>query len=241
MLPDNDDANCSSENDSIDQNPNPTTSIDQSLDAIEGQLSSISLNHHHSTLSKPPIHPPHPQNIDTLPSDSHSQLEEVAVAENLENTDTLPSGSYSQVEEVTVVENTENIDILPSDSQSRVEEVAEISGEVDTLHSDTKVEQGVVGNMVSRGEGMLWRNNSDVEVEVEGQGSPSSSGYAGGKGTSSSSGISGSGIEEISSDEVDHGEVVNRSGSFGGSVDSEWVPGKRHVNEVSFVQPLMFF
>lgn len=230
MLPD-DDANSSSQNDSVDQNPNPTTSIDQSLDAIEGQLTLISFNHHHS---KPPIITPHPENIGTLLSDSHSQLEQVSVAENLENIDALPPDSHLQVKEVVAVaENPENIDTL----------VVENSGEVDILRSDsyTEVEGGVVGNLVSRGEGVLWRNNSDVEVEVEGQGSPSSSGYAGGKGTSSSSGISGSGIEEISGDdEVDHGEVVNRSGSFGGSVDSEWVPGKRHVNEVSFVQALMF-
>lgn len=238
MLPD-DDANSSSDNDSIDQNPNPTTSIDQSLDAIEGQLTSISLNHHHL---KPPILPPHPQNIAALPSDSHSQLEQVVVAENLENIHTLPSGSHSQLEQV---ENPGNIDTLPSETYSQVEEVAGVENpeNIDTLCSDSyvKVEEEVVGNLVSRGEGVLWRNNSDVEVEVEGQGSPSSSGYAGGKGTSSSSGISGSGIEEISGDEVDHVEVVNRSGSFGGSVDSEWVPGKRHVNEVSFVQSFTVF
>ncbi|XP_074357839.1 vacuolar fusion protein MON1 homolog isoform X1 [Apium graveolens] len=229
MLPEDDANSSSSDNDSIDQNPNPTTSIDQSLDAIEGQLTSISLNHHHF---KPHIPPPHPQIIHTLSSDSHSQLQQVAVVENLENIDTLPPDSHSQLEEVAVVKNPGNNDILPSDSHSRVEEVAENSGEVDTLRSDSsEVEEEVVGNLVSRGGGVLGRNNSDVEVEVEGQGSPSSSGYAGGKGTSSSSGISGSGIEEISGDEVDRGEVVNRSGSFGGSVDSEWVPGKRHVNE----------
>lgn len=223
MLPAQDDANSSSETDSVDQNPNPTTSIDQSLDAIEGQLTSISLNHH------PPIHPPHPQNIDTLPSDSHSEFEQVEVAENPQIIDALPSDSHSQLQQVAVAENPENIGTLPSDSHSRVEQVAENTGQVDELRSNryTKVEKEAVGN--SRGQGVLWRNNSDVEVEVEGQGSPSSSGYAGGKGTSSSSssGISGSGIEEISGDD----EVVNRSGSFGGSVDSEWVPGKRHVNE----------
>ncbi|KAK1357404.1 Vacuolar fusion protein MON1-like [Heracleum sosnowskyi] len=195
MLQDDDDANSSSETDSIDQNPNPnpTTSIDQSLDAIEGQLTSISLH------SIPPI----PQIISALPSDSHSQLQQATVAQNLEYIDTLPSDSHSQVEQV-----------------------VESPGEVD-------MERGVVDNSVSRGQGVLWRNNSDVDVDVEGQGSPSSSGYAGGKGTSSSSsGISGSGIEEISGDdEVDRVEVVNRSASFGASVDSEWLPGKRHVNE----------
>ena len=108
-------------------------------------------------------------------------------------------------------------------------------GAVEKSGSDVEVE-----NSVSRGEGVLWRNSSDVEGEVEGQGSPSSSGYAGGKGTSSSSGVSGSGIEEISGDEVDQGEGGIRSGSFGGSVDSEWVPGKRHVNEVSLIHYLMF-
>lgn len=199
-----DDANSSSENDSTDQNPSPSTSIDKSLDAIEGQLTSISLNNHISPLPAPSI-PPDPQNIDTLPPDSYSQVEEVVVVEN------------------SVLQGEGGVDTLPSDSHTHVEEV-------------------VVENVIENENSVLWRNNSYVEVEGEGQGSPSSSGYAGGKGTSSSSSaMSGSGIEEISGDEVDHGELVRRSGSFGGSVDSEWVPGKRHVNEVRFISTFDVF
>ncbi|XP_077214294.1 SAND family protein [Tasmannia lanceolata] len=67
----------------------------------------------------------------------------------------------------------------------------------------------------------VWRENSEPDIEA--LSSPSSSGYAGGRG--SSNGSSGGGIEE-----VDDGTI----GEFG-SVDvadsASWVPGKRHLDE----------
>ncbi|XP_062013636.1 vacuolar fusion protein MON1 homolog isoform X1 [Rosa rugosa] len=75
----------------------------------------------------------------------------------------------------------------------------------------------------SSGGGILWaRSNS--ELEADGAESPSSSGYAGGRG-SSSAGSDGSGIDEIA--EGSDVEVVD------GVSDSQapWVPGKRHVDE----------
>lgn len=74
------------------------------------------------------------------------------------------------------------------------------------------------------GGGIVWaRTNS--EVEVDGPESPSSSGYAGGRGSSSAS-SDGSGIDEIA--EVrNHGVVDGVS-----EAQTPWVPGKRHVDEV---------
>ncbi|KAL6204838.1 hypothetical protein ACLB2K_022105 [Fragaria x ananassa] len=73
------------------------------------------------------------------------------------------------------------------------------------------------------GGGIVWaRTNS--EVEVDGPESPSSSGYAGGRGSSSAS-SDGSGIDEIA--EVrNHGVVDGVS-----EAQTPWVPGKRHVDE----------
>ncbi|KAL6203017.1 hypothetical protein ACLB2K_026721 [Fragaria x ananassa] len=73
------------------------------------------------------------------------------------------------------------------------------------------------------GGGIVWaRTNS--EVEVDGPESPSSSGYAGGRGSSSAN-SDGSGIDEIA--EVrNHGVVDGVS-----EAQTPWVPGKRHVDE----------
>ncbi|KAL6195763.1 hypothetical protein ACLB2K_031381 [Fragaria x ananassa] len=73
------------------------------------------------------------------------------------------------------------------------------------------------------GGGIVWaRTNS--EMEVDGPESPSSSGYAGGRGSSSAS-SDGSGIDEIA--EVrNHGVVDGVS-----EAQTPWVPGKRHVDE----------
>ncbi|XP_075107660.1 vacuolar fusion protein MON1 homolog isoform X2 [Nicotiana tabacum] len=72
----------------------------------------------------------------------------------------------------------------------------------------------------------MWRNNSE---EMEAPSSPSSSGYAGERGSSNASSRT-SGIEE----EVD-GEIleIGNSDSFDGVSDSQvqWLPGKRHGSE----------
>ncbi|XP_057955435.1 vacuolar fusion protein MON1 homolog [Malania oleifera] len=74
--------------------------------------------------------------------------------------------------------------------------------------------------------GPLWGNNSELEVDCAS--SPSSSGYAGERGTSSAT--SASGIDEIGEDN----EIRElRDGDSTGVSDSHasWVPGKRHVDE----------
>ncbi|CAK9165182.1 unnamed protein product [Ilex paraguariensis] len=78
--------------------------------------------------------------------------------------------------------------------------------------------------------GFTWRNNSELEVEENGSSSPSSSGYAGGRG--SSGGTSASGIEEVGEDDGIRG--VGNDDSINGVSDlqeNSWVPGKRHVDE----------
>ncbi|CAN1171895.1 Vacuolar fusion protein MON1 homolog [Linum perenne] len=80
--------------------------------------------------------------------------------------------------------------------------------------------------------GFVWRRtNSELDVEAEAPASPSSSGYAGERG--SSSGTSGSRRDgDVSEDEI---LEVGNDGVDGGDVDddyqAEWTPGKRHVNE----------
>ncbi|KAL4576943.1 hypothetical protein LXL04_013044 [Taraxacum kok-saghyz] len=74
----------------------------------------------------------------------------------------------------------------------------------------------------------VWRNSSEVEVDGA-TSSPCSSGYAGEMGTSSGT-ASASGADDVqqhrnsSSSEGNNGEVLH-------SAQSQWVPGKRHVDE----------
>ncbi|XP_065869035.1 vacuolar fusion protein MON1 homolog [Euphorbia lathyris] len=74
---------------------------------------------------------------------------------------------------------------------------------------------------------VVWRTKN-LELEVDGPPSPSSSGYAGERGTSSAS--SGSRIGDLSEDEI---REIRNDGHVEGALDSQvaWVPGKRHVNE----------
>ena len=88
-------------------------------------------------------------------------------------------------------------------------------------------------------------NNSDAEDDRlrvenqeifgdEGPSSPSSSGYAGERGSSSATSASRiDGVSEIDDSDI---QVVRNDGSLDGisnSQASSWVPGKRHVDEVS--------
>lgn len=74
------------------------------------------------------------------------------------------------------------------------------------------------------------RTRSNSEVEVDERSSPSSSGYAGEQGSSNCAASSASDINEI----VDDGEIREIRNDENGGQDSQvdWVPGKRHVNEV---------
>ncbi|KAL5986121.1 hypothetical protein ACLOJK_028111, partial [Asimina triloba] len=89
--------------------------------------------------------------------------------------------------------------------------------------ADGSIPAGVVEEVLESSSGMAWRQNSEHEVEPA-PSSPSSSGYAGERG--SSSGGSSGGIEEIS----DGGTLGRDSVEDIGS--ASWVPGKRHLDEV---------
>nr|XP_009798420.1 PREDICTED: protein SAND-like isoform X1 [Nicotiana sylvestris]XP_009798421.1 PREDICTED: protein SAND-like isoform X2 [Nicotiana sylvestris] len=143
-----------------------SNSIDQSLDAIENQLSSIS-------VSQPESEPEFDDANDASPS----------------NQDKLANGSLNE---------NPGAEELPR------------SNVVEDFSSSS----------------LMWRNNSE---EMEAPSSPSSSGYAGERGSSNASSRA-SGIEE----EVD-GEIleIGNSDSFDGVSDSQvqWLPGKRHSSE----------
>lgn len=145
-----------------------SNSIDQSLDAIENQLSSIS-------VSQPESEPEFDDANDASPS----------------NQDKLANGSLNE--------------------NPGAEELSR-SNVVEDFSSSS----------------LMWRNNSE---EMEAPSSPSSSGYAGERGSSNASSRA-SGIEE----EVD-GEIleIGNSDSFDGVSDTQvqWLPGKRHSSEVS--------
>lgn len=117
---------------------------------------------------------------------------------------------------------------MPEIGVTEVEEEA-----ADVLASEVVVEEERESNSVSAtGDvGLAWR-----EEEVEAPASPGSSGYAGERGSSNAS--SASGIEEIGEDQV----AERDGGLVNGVADSQpaWIPGKRHVNEVSFTSNLIF-
>lgn len=99
------------------------------------------------------------------------------------------------------------------------------------------VEEEVVGDVEEevREGSLVWRRVNS-EVDVDRPSSPSSSGYAGERGSSSGGASCGSGIEEIGEDRICDEAGNGRGEFFDGASDSQappWVPGKRHVDEVS--------
>lgn len=80
----------------------------------------------------------------------------------------------------------------------------------------------------SSSSGVAWRENSQYEAEDFAPSSPSSSGYAGERG--SSTGTSAGPIEEVGHD----GIVRADSFSNAAAESAPWVPGKRHLDEVRF-------
>lgn len=170
-------ATCSDDDQIPDPEPNPNStpnSIDQSLDAIENQLASISMAQ--SEL------------------DSKTQLD-FGAYENSQLND-VRNGSCNQeltdagvVEEETVLPNS-----LAEASSSRA------------------------------GSSLIWRSNSEVD-EADVLPSPSSSAYAGERGSSGSSSRSsgiGDEIHEIGDDGSANGVSVR---------NAQWAPGKRHEDE----------
>lgn len=94
------------------------------------------------------------------------------------------------------------------------------------IHSNSG--EAEVSEGLARGGVVLGRTISELDVEEPS--SPSSSGYAGERGSSGASSGGGSGIDEVGDDEIQ--EV--RSDAVDGVLDSgaTWAPGKRHLDEV---------
>ncbi|KAF8397546.1 hypothetical protein HHK36_016464 [Tetracentron sinense] len=99
----------------------------------------------------------------------------------------------------------------------------------ETQSGQTPHEAGpeVVEEVLESSSGVVWRDNSELEGDAPP--SPSSSGYAGERG--SSSGTSASGIEEVHEDEIDQAFVPQGDTVDAASDSVSWVPGKRHNDE----------
>lgn len=149
-------------------------SIDQSLDAIENQLSSISVG----------------QSEYDSEFDSETEL------------DTKEASSSNQ-DKLKELQN----GLLNGDSGVGNSEELQRSNVVDDVST------------------VVWRNNSG---EMEALASPSSSGYAGERGSSNASSRD-SGIEEVDGEILE----IGNGDSFDGVSNSQvqWLPGKRHGNE----------
>ncbi|KAG5618535.1 hypothetical protein H5410_018359 [Solanum commersonii] len=149
-------------------------SIDQSLDAIENQLSSISVG----------------QSEYESEADSDVEIKEPS-SSNQDKLKELPNGLLNR-----------NSEAYTSEELPPINVVEDVSSSVP-----------------------VWRNNSE---EMEAPASPSSSGYAGERGSSNAS------SRDTSIEEVD-GEIheIGNGGSFDGGSNSQvqWLPGKRHGNE----------
>lgn len=96
--------------------------------------------------------------------------------------------------------------------------------EITVAEVESESRSSLIPESSSSSRAVLWRNNS--ELEMDGQSSPSSSGYAGERGSSTAT--SASGTDDIR-------EVRDNGSSIDGLLDpssqSQWVPGKRHLNE----------
>ncbi|PHT47716.1 hypothetical protein CQW23_11924, partial [Capsicum baccatum] len=153
-----------------------TNTIDQSLDAIENQLSSISVGQ----------------------SEYESEFDSVSDLDNKE---------------------------ASSSNQDKLKELANglLNGNSGANNSQEVPSSNVVEDVSSST--VVWRNNSE---EIEAPASPSSSGYAGERGSSNASSRD-SGIEEVDGEIID----IGNGDSFDGVLNSQvqWLPGKRHSNE----------
>lgn len=133
--------------------------------------------------------------------------------------------------------------LIDSESESESEAEAEANSSTDEVpvleiaNVSLKEEIITVPEVEIEGEESRERNlipesSNNSEREMDGLSSPSSSGYAGERGSSSGA-TSASGTDEVP-DAQDNGA----SSSVDGMLDStlqqpQWVPGKRHVDEVS--------
>ncbi|KAK6121664.1 hypothetical protein DH2020_044591 [Rehmannia glutinosa] len=221
MSSDSNSSSSSSSSDGDDRNPNSDPnpdpnpeSIDQSLDALESQLASISMSSRSPTAT-----------IDD---------EEVAEEEEEQSVEQLTIGNGPLNEEIRAEEATDSVEDEhignnlkaeasvrngPLNEEIRAEGAIE-SVEDEHIESNLRAEaSGVIKERPSS----LCRNISEVD-EVERPLSPSSSGYAGERGSTS-------GGDEINDDDEDDNEI--REVENDGVLEShaQWVSGKRHLDE----------
>ncbi|KAF5751545.1 protein SAND [Tripterygium wilfordii] len=113
--------------------------------------------------------------------------------------------------------------VLTESNEDKFQECSSDTASASNNHGENNHDEGVEKSSSK----VVWgRVNS--ELELEGPPSPSSSGYAGGRGTSSAS--STSIVDEVSEDEI---QEVGNGSAIEGATDSHesWMPGKRHVDE----------
>lgn len=169
-----------------DREPNPE-SIDQSLDALENQLASISMSSRSPTA--------------TLEDEEEVEEREEEEEQTVEQL-TIGNGSLTGGTGV---------------------EGASDSNEDEHIEGNAESSSGVIKESHSS----VWRNILEAD-EVERTLSPSSSGYAGERGSTS-------GGDDINDDDEDDNEIheVEKDGVSGSR--QQWVSGKRHPDEVSSI------
>ncbi|XAR69209.1 hypothetical protein NMG60_11000712 [Bertholletia excelsa] len=243
MVPD---SNLSTSSDNpTDQNPNPdSASIDQSLDAIEDQLTAIALAGPNDIVaddasSEHEVFRDAPNGSLQDEDSNHGSREGEIGEEGAANLVPESSGEAEVLMEDNLRES--NMGEIREDRHENLESLATESFTKDELaveeenHRESMswiVEESHVNSVTESSReveireenlsGGLWRRTNS-ELEVDQPTSPSSSGYAGERGSSGAS--SASGIEEVGEDQIR--EVDNGASNS----QAPWVPGKRHFDE----------
>ncbi|KAK6163329.1 hypothetical protein DH2020_000193 [Rehmannia glutinosa] len=221
MSSDSDSSSSSSSSDGDDRNPNSDPnpdpnpeSIDQSLDALESQLASISMSSRSPTATI--------DDEEVAEEEEDQSVEQVAIENG-------PLNEESRAEEATDSVEDEHIgNNLKAEASVRngpLNEEIRAEGTIDSVE-DEHIESNLraeASGVIKERPSSLCRNISEVD-EVERPLSPSSSGYAGERGSTS-------GGDEINDDDEDDNEI--REVENDGVLEShaQWVSGKRHPDE----------
>ncbi|PIN15050.1 putative protein Sand [Handroanthus impetiginosus] len=189
MPSDSESSSSSASSDGADRNPNSNPepgpdpnpdSIDQSLDAIENQLASISMSSRSPTATA--------DDEEEVEEEEEQSVEQLTFRNGLLNEEIGGEGAIDSIEEEHIKSN------LKAESSGVIKESP-----------------------------FVWRNTSEVD-EVEARLSPTSSGYAGERGSTS-------GGDEINDDDEENNEIrqVENDGVLGSH--EQWISGKRHADE----------
>lgn len=156
---------------------------------------------------------------------TQAHLSSVALTEPAAETTTPAAAETQEARNGVGYDSASGSDLPEIEGSDEEEPLIAVEGEI---RSDSGAAEA--GEGLGR-EGIVWgRTNS--ELEVEDPSSPSSSGYAGERGSSGASSGGGSGIDEVGGDEIQ--ELRNVAVIDDGVSDSgaTWLPGKRHLDEV---------